>query len=55
MIYSKRLITVELLFGTLRYHGDLDRFMLRGRKKVDGQWKLFAVVHNAEKLVHYVM
>ena len=55
MIYSKRLGTVEPPFGNLRYHKGLDRFTLRGRKKVDGQWKLFALVHNIEKLAHYAM
>lgn len=52
MIYSKRLGTVEPPFGNLRYHKGLDRFTLRGCKKVDGQWKLFALVHNIEKLAH---
>nr|WP_256207912.1 hypothetical protein [Nitrosomonas sp. Nm166] len=26
---------------------------MRGRSKVDGQWKLYCLVHNIEKLVHY--
>jgi hypothetical protein len=26
------------------------RFTLRGRRKVDAQWKLFTMVHNIEKL-----
>ena len=52
MIYSKRLGTVEPPFGNLRYHKGLDRFTLRGREKVGGQWKLFALVHNIEKLAH---
>ena len=55
LIYSKRLGTVEPPFGNLRYHKSLDRFTLRGREKVDGQWKLFALVHNIEKLAHYGM
>jgi hypothetical protein len=53
MRYSKRLGTVEPPFGNLRYHKGLDRFTLRGRQKVDGQWKLYALVHNIEKLAHY--
>ncbi|HEB55671.1 MAG TPA: hypothetical protein ENI98_05070, partial [Gammaproteobacteria bacterium] len=53
MIYSRRLGTVEPPFGNLRYHKGLDRFTLRGRKKVDGQWKLYTLVHNIEKLAHY--
>ncbi|MCP5438991.1 MAG: IS1182 family transposase [Chromatiaceae bacterium] len=55
MIYSQRLGTVEPPFGNLRFHKRLDRFTLRGREKVDGQWKLFALVHNIEKLAHYGM
>jgi len=53
MIYSQRLGTVEPPFGNLRYHKRLDRFTLRGRAKVDGQWKLYALVQNIEKLAHY--
>lgn len=53
MIYSRRLGTVEPPFGNLRYHKHLDRFTLRGQAKVDGQWKLYAMVQNIEKLAHY--
>ena len=52
MIYSGRLGTVEPPFGNLRYHKHLDRFTLRSRRKVDGQWKLYALVHNIEKLAN---
>ena len=52
MIYSRRLDTVEPPFGNLRYHKDLERFTLRSRKKANGQWKLYALVHNIEKLAH---
>ena len=48
--YGKRFGTVEPVFGNLRYNKGLDRFTLRGREKVDGQWKLFCLVHNIEKL-----
>ena len=53
MHYSRRLGTVEPPFGNLRHHKGMNRFTLRGRKKVDGQWKLYALVHNIEKLAHY--
>jgi Transposase DDE domain len=43
---------VEPVFGNRRYNKGLDRFTLRGRRKVDGQWKLFCLVHNIEKLAH---
>jgi hypothetical protein len=44
--------TVEPVFDNLRYNKPLDRFTLRGRKKVDAQWKLYSLVRNIEKLVH---
>ena len=37
------------VFGNIRHNKRLNRFTLRGRHKVDGQWKLFALVHNIEK------
>ncbi len=40
------------MFANLRHNKRLDRFTLRGRTKVDGQWKLFCLVHNIEKLAH---
>jgi transposase len=51
--YGRRLGIVEPVFGNLRHNKRLHRFTLRGRAKVDGQWKLFALVHNIEKLANY--
>jgi transposase len=51
--YGGRFATVEPVFGNLRANKGLDRFTLRGRTKVDGQWKLFCLVHNIEKLAHH--
>lgn len=51
--YGQRFATVEPVFGNLRANKRLNRFTLRGRDKVDGQWKLFALVHNIEKLANY--
>ena len=50
--YGRRFATVEPVFGNLRYNKRLDRFTLRGRTKVNGQWLLFCLVHNIEKLTH---
>ncbi len=47
--YGRRFATVEPVFGNIRHNKRLNRFTLRGRHKVDGQWKLFALVHNIEK------
>lgn len=49
---TARFATVEPVFGNLRHNKRLDRFTLRGREKVDGQWKLYCLVHNIEKLAH---
>lgn len=51
--YGERFATVEPVFGNVRFNKRLDRFTLRGQTKVDGQWKLFALVHNIEKLMNY--
>jgi hypothetical protein len=48
--YAARFGVVEPVFGNLCYNKGLTRFTLRGRHKVDGQWKLFCLVHNIEKL-----
>lgn len=50
--YARRFATVEPVFGNLCANKRLDRFTLRGRHKVDGQWKLFCLVQNIEKLAH---
>jgi hypothetical protein len=51
--YGRRLGIVEPVFANLRHNKRLTRFTLRGRTKVDGQWKLFALVHNIEKLARW--
>ncbi len=50
--YGMRFATVEPVFGNLRANKRLDRFTLRGRAKVDAQWKLYCLVHNIEKLAN---
>jgi transposase len=50
--YGQRFATVEPVFANLRHNKRLHRFTLRGRAKVDGQWQLFCLVHNIEKLAH---
>lgn len=51
-LYAARFGIVEPVFGNLCYNKGLGRFTLRGRVKVDGQWKLYCLVHNIEKLAH---
>ncbi len=48
-IYSKRIGTVEPVFGSIQSRG-MRRFTLRGPLKVNAQWQLFTIVHNIEKI-----
>lgn len=50
---TRRFATVEPVFGNLRGNKRLHRFTLRGRRKVDSQWKLYCIMHNIEKLAHH--
>lgn len=50
--YAQRFAVVEPVLANVRYNKGLNRFTLRGRSKVDGQWKLFCLVHNIEKLAN---
>ena len=52
-LYSRRMGIVEPVFGNIRHAKGMDRFTLRGKGKVDIQWKLYAMVHNIGKLVRY--
>lgn len=49
---TRRFATVEPVFGNLRGNKRLHRFTLRGQAKADGQWKLYCMVHNIEKLAN---
>lgn len=51
-VYSRRIGVVEPVFGHLDNMG-LDRFTLRGKRKVDAQWKLYCMVHNLKKVHRY--
>ena len=51
--YGERFATAEPVFGNIRHNKRLNRFTLRGQRKVDTQWKLYCMVHNIEKLAHY--
>lgn len=49
--YNQRIAIVEPVFANLQNKG-MRRFTLRGKNKVDAQWKLFTLVHNIEKIAH---
>ena len=52
-IYSHRMSVVEPVFGNVTSNKGLKRFSLRGKTKVNTQWKLFCLIQNIEKLANY--
>jgi transposase len=47
--YSYRIQIIEPVFSNIRYCKGLNRFTLRGKEKVSGQWLLYCIVHNLGK------
>jgi len=52
---ARRFATVEPVFGNIRNNKRLDRFTLRGKNKVNIQWRLYCLVHNIEKLANCLL
>ena len=53
LLYNRRLATVEPVFANIRSTLRLDRFTLRGKRKVNIQWLLYCMVHNLLKVHRY--
>ncbi|HEY5731680.1 MAG TPA: IS1182 family transposase [Anaerolineales bacterium] len=49
-IYARRLGIVEPVFANICVQKRMHRFTLRTKRKVDVQWRLFALVHNIGKI-----
>lgn len=49
-IYSRRMWTIEPVFGNICSNKRLNRISLRGESKATAQWLLYFMVHNIEKL-----
>jgi len=49
-LYSRRMHTIEPVFGNICSNKRLNKLSLRGEKKVTAQWQLYCMVHNVEKL-----
>ncbi len=49
--YDQRLGMIEPVFANIRTQKRMDRFTLRGKNKVNIQWKLYSIVHNIEKCI----
>jgi transposase len=52
-VYGHRMSVVEPVFGNIGTNKGLNRFSLRGKEKVQGQWRLYSMVHNIEKLMKH--
>ena len=48
-LYSRRMGIVEPVFANMEYCKGINRLTLRGKKKVNGQWLLYCMVHNIGK------
>jgi len=48
--YSKRLGTIEPVFGNITVNKGMNKFTVRGQEKVNTQWQMYCLVHNIEKL-----
>ncbi len=52
-IYNRRLAIAETPFAHIRSKLRLDRFNLRGKRKVNTEWLLYCIVHNLTKVHRY--
>jgi 23S rRNA maturation mini-RNase III len=48
-LYAYRIQIIEPVFANIGYCKGLNRFTLRGKEKVNGQWLLYCIVHNLSK------
>ena len=53
LIYNQRLATVEPVFANICSTLRLNRFTLRGKRKVNIQWLLYCIAHNLLKVHRY--
>ena len=49
-LYAQRKITVEPVYGQIKYNRRIDRFMRRDRAAAQSEWRLVAATHNLLKL-----
>jgi len=49
-LYAQRKITIEPVFGQIKYNRRIDRFMRRGKAAAQSEWRLVTATHNLLKL-----
>jgi transposase len=52
-LYSRRKVMVEPVFGQVKEDRGFRRFLLRGLKKIRGEWSLVCMTHNLLKIWRY--
>jgi len=52
-LYSRRKVIVEPVFGQIKEDRGFRRFLLRGLKKMRGEWSLVCMTHNLLKIWRY--
>lgn len=53
--YDLRKITVEPVFGNLKFNLGFKNFSLRGHKKVRGEFNLMCIAHNLKKIYSFIV
>jgi transposase len=51
--YKKRMHTVEPVFGNIKFNMGYSYFLVRGEKKVKGEFNLMCIAHNIKKIFNY--
>lgn len=52
-LYARRKVIVEPVFGQIKGARGFRRFSLRGRAKINGEWRLVCLTHNLLKIWRY--
>jgi DDE family transposase len=52
-LYRQRQITIEPVFGQIKFNRAIKRFQRRGRAACRSEWRLIAATHNLLKLHHH--
>jgi transposase len=52
-LYRQRQITIEPVFGQIKFNRTIKRFQRRGRTAVRSEWRMIAATHNILKLHHH--
>jgi hypothetical protein len=52
-LYRQRQITIEPVFGQIKFNRQIRRFQRRGRAACRSEWRLIAATHNLLKLHHH--